>query len=136
MPIGSTRFERNADRVGYFQHYGALHSSWESPVGADRENTVRTLTGWGTLNTTERCTRPGNPVDDDRQRTGMGTLNTTERCTRPGNPPLVPIGSTGMGTFNTTERCTRPGNLGADRQHRLGYFQHYGALYSSWESPV
>ena len=46
--------------------------------------------------------------------TGLCTLNTTERCTRPGNPPLVTIGSTGLGTFNTTERCTRPGNLGAD----------------------
>ena len=93
-------------------------------------------TGLGTFNTTERCTRLGNPVDDDRQRTGMGTLNTTERCTRPGNPPLVPIGSTGMGTFNTTERCTRPGNplFDGDRQHSVGYFQHYGALYSSGES--
>ena len=38
MPIGSIQYERNADRVGYFQHY-------------------------------ERCTRPGNPVDVDRQLT-------------------------------------------------------------------
>ena len=55
-----------------------------------------------------------------------------------GIPRLMVIGSTGVGTVNTTERCTRLAEppFDGDSEHRVGYFQHYGALHLSWESPV
>ena len=53
-----------------------------------------TLTGLGTSTLRSVALVLGIPRLMVIASTGLGTVNTTERCTRPRNPPLVPIGGT------------------------------------------